>query len=581
MRPWVCEHRVTGIGIVSGMALLGLLAQPAWAQNAAAAFPQASPLPHITPLAPALPRGSVPGLAPAGPETAVPNLPIPVHSVTVIGATAFSPATLNQFTAGLANSRQNLPRLEAARRGLLDLYRGNGYVLTTVSLEIDAAGNVNFIVTEGRIVSVKLSQNIGPAGAMVLTFLNHLTEETPIREATLERWLLLAQQVPGVSVHAILQAEGNDPGALTLVAEVSKQSVSGLLTADNRGYQGAGPAEGLLVGDVNSLTSLGDQTEFSLYHTSHSTDNFGQISESFFLGGSGLRLKVYGGSGRGLPGGELGAIHYKSQLYVFGGSLSYPVLLRRAEALTVTGQFDAEQNTIYTEDQLTSDDSLRILRASGTYAWEDLWAGISREGLSLAQAQLSHGLTAFGASSDSRAAPPAGRANEKIDFWRFNGSIARTQTLLQPLPASNIALRLEAGGQYTTNILPSEEEFYLGGNRFTRGYYSGQVAGDKAAYLTAELQFNTGRDFTVFSRDFDLGAQFYSFYDWGETWENSVNDRNYRIASFGGGMRLGLTRNLEFDSEVTRRLVTQLQPVSTGVPALSDVVFYWGVTAHF
>jgi hemolysin activation/secretion protein len=249
--------------------------------------------------------------------------------------------------------------------------------------------------------------------------------------------------------------------------------------------------------------------------------------------------------------------------------------------LTVTGQFDAEQNTIDTDGALTSDDSLRVLRASGTYAWEDLWAGVSRDGLGLAQAQFSHGLTAFGASSDQRAAPPAGRADEKIDFWRINGSLARTQTLWQPLPASTVALRLEAGGQYSPNILPSEEEFYLGGNRFTRGYYSGEVAGDKAAYLTAELQFNTGHDFTVLSHDFDLGAQFYSFYDWGETWENSITDRNYRIASFGGGLRLGLTRNLEFDSEVTRRLVTALQPVSTGVPALSGVIFYWGVTAHF
>lgn len=581
MRPRARQHRVTMSAIISGISLLGLISQPARAQNAAAAFPQASPLSHIAPLAPVLPRGSVPGIPAAGPEAAVPNVPIPVRSVTVIGATAFPPATLNPIVVGLANSEQPLPRLEAARRSLLDLYRGQGYVLTTVSLEIDQAGNVNFIVTEGRIVAVKLSQDIGPAGAMVLTFLNHLTEETPIREATLERWLLLAQQVPGVSVHAVLQAEGNDPGALTVVAEVSKQTVAGVLTADNRGYENAGPAEGLLVTDVNSLTSLGDQTEFSLYHTSHSTDNFGQVSESFFLGGSGLRLKVYGGSGRAQPGGELGAIHYLSQLVVFGGALSYPVLLRRAEALTVTGQFDAEQNSIYTDGTLTSNDSLRVLRASGTYAWEDLWAGDTRDGLSLVQAQFSHGLPAFGASSNDRDAPPAGRANEKISFWRINGSIARTQTLFQPLPASTVALRLEAGGQVTSDILPSEEEFYLGGNRFTRGYYSGEVAGDKAAYFTTELQFNTGHDFTVLNHDFALGAQFYSFYDWGETWENAVTDQSYRIASYGGGVRLGLTRNLEFDSEITRRLVTQLQPASTGVPPLSDTIYYWGVTAHF
>jgi hemolysin activation/secretion protein len=581
MKPTARGNQMTGTMLVSGAALLALAAAPAQAQTASNAFPQASPLQHITPPPPALPRGSVPSLPSTGPEEAVPNVPIPVHSVTIIGATAFPPARLNQITAGLANSEQPLPRLEAARRALLDLYRGHGYVLTTVSMDIDASGNVSYVVTEGRIVAVKLSQDIGPAGSMVLAFLDHLTTEGAVRESELERWLLLAQQIPGVSVHAVLQADSNDPGALTLVAEVNKQTLSGLITADNRGFKDAGPAEGLLVGDINSLTSHGDQTEFSLFHTSHNTDNFGQVSQSFFLGSSGLRIKLYGGSGRAEPSGVLGEADYKSQLVVFGAELTYPVLLRRTEALTVNARFDAIQNVIDTDGALTSEDSLRVLRGGVTYAWEDLWIGNMRDALNLIEFQASHGLPILGASADGRTDPPAGRSNEKIDFWKINGSIGRTQTLFSPFPASSVALRLETGGQYTTNILPSAEEFYLGGNRFTRGYYSGQVTGDKAAYATAELQFNTGYDFTLFTHDVDLGLQLYSFYDWGETWANLSTDEDHRIASYGGGMRMGLTRNLEFDGEVTRRLVTQLEPASSGIAPLSDIMIYWGVTAHY
>src|ERR1700731_4691633 len=176
------------------------------------------------------------------------------------------------MTGGLAGQAVLLPKLEAARRALLDLYRSHGFILTTVSMDIDAAGNVRFIITEGRIVAVKLSQDIGPAGTMVLRFLNHLTEERPVKEASLERWLLLAQQIPGISVQAVLQADPDDPGALTLVAEVSKQNVSGLVTADNRGFKETGPAEALMVADLNSMTAYGDQTEVSLFHTSGSTD---------------------------------------------------------------------------------------------------------------------------------------------------------------------------------------------------------------------------------------------------------------------------------------------------------------------
>ena len=39
-------------------------------------------------------------------------------------------------------------------------------------------------------------------------------------------------------------------------------------------------------------------------------------------------------------------------------------------------------------------------------------------------------------------------------------------------------------GQWSGNVLPPAEQFYLGGARFTRGYYAGQVPGDKALAAT-------------------------------------------------------------------------------------------------
>ncbi|MGE4481453.1 ShlB/FhaC/HecB family hemolysin secretion/activation protein [Acidocella sp.] len=540
-----------------------------------------SPLPHIMPNQPPNLGKGLPSLPQSGHEAQLPPVSIPVRSAQIVGATAFPAAQLNAMITGLAGQRVKLSRLEADRRALLDLYRRHGYIFSTVTLDVDAAGNVRFVVTEGYITTVKLSRDIGPAGTMVLGFLQHLVNARPLREAALERWLLLAQQVPGVSVHAVLQADNGDPGALTLVAEVSKQTLSGLLTADNRSFDETGPAEGLMVADLNSLTSHGDQTEFSFYHTSGNTNNFGQVSESFFIGTSGLRLKLYGGSGRANPSGVLGSVDYQSQVSVFGGQLSYPVILRRNQSLTANLRLDAEQNIISTAGAVTSTDSLRVARLGGQYAWQDLWLGNTRNAVNVLNAQISQGLPILGSSADGRTAPPGGRAGAKFDFWKLTGSISRVQTLFSPWPMADVALRTEAGGQYTNAVLPSAEEFYLGGTHFTRGYYSGQVVGDKAAYATAELQLNTGTDFNLFHHEFDLGAQFYGFYDWGETWSNLPTDLNHKIESAGGGIRLGLTRNLELDGEVTHRLVTQLVPGSTDVAPLSETIIYWGVTARY
>jgi hemolysin activation/secretion protein len=542
-----------------------------------------SPLPHIAPAAPALPTGAVPNLGPQGAEAPLPAVSVAVRSVAIAGATAFAPERLAALTAGLAGNTVPLTQIEAARLALVNLYRGNGYVLSTVSLDIDAAGNIRFIVTEGYIASVKLSRNIGPAGSMVLDFLDHLTQQRPISEAALERWLLLAQQIPGISVHAVLQADGDDPGALTLIAEVSKQSVSALATADDRGFRDTGPTEALAVADLNSVTAHGDQTEVSLFHTSGGTDNFGQASESFYIGDDGLRLKIFGGAGRAFPGGALRDVGYESALTVFGAQVSYPAILRRNQALTLNLRLDATDSIIYTGDGDTrsSSDDLRVARISADYALDDLLAGPSRDALNILDAQISQGIPAFGASPDGRPAGVAGRAGEHTDFWKLNGSIGRTQTLVSPYPDASLALRLEAGGQYTPFILPSEEEFYLGGSRFTRGFYSGQVVGDDAAYATAELEFNTGYDFTALTHDVDLGVQLYAFYDWGEVWENLHTDLNHRIATAGGGIRFGLTRFLELDGEVDERLTTRLLPASSDTLPLSETVIYWGVLARY
>ena len=111
-----------------------------------------------------------------------------------------------------------LPQIDAARQAILRRYRADGYVLTTVSAKLEANGRLRFVVTEGRIASVKLDGDIGPAGTQVLRFLNRLTEQQPIDSVTLERYLLLAQDVPGGSLRAVLEPSSDQPGALNLIA---------------------------------------------------------------------------------------------------------------------------------------------------------------------------------------------------------------------------------------------------------------------------------------------------------------------------------------------------------------------------
>ncbi len=219
-------------------------------------------------------------------------------SVAVEGVTAYPQPDIAQLTAGLVGPAVPLPQIDAARQAILQRYRADGYVLTTVSANLDANGRLRFVVTEGRIASVKLDGDIGPAGTQVLRFLNRLTEKQPIDSVTLERYLLLAQDVPGVTLRAVLEPSTDQPGALNLIAQVSRQSGVRPRQRSTTGRSTqTGPIEVLGLLDFNSFTEFGEKTEVSYYHTFPNSQNFGQVSAEAFIGASGLKVRIYGGAG--------------------------------------------------------------------------------------------------------------------------------------------------------------------------------------------------------------------------------------------------------------------------------------------
>ena len=549
--------------------------------------PPGSPLPRILPPAPpSISPGplSVPEATPSG---EIPKVDVPVSRVVVEGASAYPAAQLDQLTAGLTGPAVPLSRIEEARTAILNLYRGDGYVLTAVSASLGAAtgpggGVLRFVVSEGRIADVKLEGDIGPAAVQVLRFLNHITEVRPINTATLERWLLLAQDVPGVSVRAVLRPS-DEPGALTLIAQVSRQEVNGLATVDNRGFRNTGPIEGLMVLDANSFTEFGEKTELSIFHTDGNTSNFGQASEEVFIGGSGLKVRIYGGYGQSNPANYFRTINYQGFTTVFGMSASYPVIRARTETLNLVGNLDAEESESRTNSGPLGRDSLRIARLGADYAIEDLVFGADRSAINTAVVRLSQGTPFLGGNSNNT--PNLGRAGENVAFTKISADLVRTQTLFAPWDGASVALKGRLAGQLGFGLLPSAEQYYLGGTDLGRGFYSGEVTGDSAFAYSLELQLNTGLSFTMLGNQIDVGSQFYAFYDRGETYQNHKAgippDPNSRISSEGIGTRISITRYTEFDVEGDIRN-TRLTAGTPGVvkPLKADAL-YWRVLTRF
>ncbi len=562
---------------------------PAYAQRPDAPFsgnavPQGSPIPRVLP---PTPPATAPGSDLTRPATpsASPDVAVPVRSATIAGATAFPAERLDPLIAGLIGPAVPLSRIEQARAALVSLYRTSGFVLSTVTANVGADGALRFNVIEGRITAVKLDGDIGPAGTQVLRFLNHLTEVTPLDIRTLERWLLLAQDIPGVSVRTVLQPSLGDPGALTLVAQVSRQKFSGLLTIDNRAFRQTGPVESLLLLGANSFTSLGEKTEVSLYRTDGGTQNFGQASVELFAGGSGLKIRLYGGHGAAQPSDSLRVIGYRGLTTIAGISASYPLIRSREQTLNLIGSLDLIDTETRTNSgpfgasARASDDRLRIGRLGIEYVLQDALAGDPRPAVNFVGIRFSQGIPGLGATGNNNPLP--GRLNERADFTKVTAELSRTQTLFSPWQDASVALRGRVLGQIASGVLPPAEKFFLGGSEINRGFYSGQVTGDNAFAWSLELQLNTAADFSAFGAGIPVTAQFYAFYDRGRTWENQRIDPNTRLSSTGIGTRVNVTRYTEFDLEGVIRN-TRLPVGTPGVvkPLKADAV-YWRVLTRF
>jgi hemolysin activation/secretion protein len=564
----------------------GLRAQvPPAARAQGPLVPQGSPLPGI---APPNALGAAPGVAPAAPAAPAavnPELYAAISDVTIEGATAYPASALAAYTDGLTGPTVPVARIEAARTAILNRYRADGYVYTAVNARISAT-HLRLVVIEGRIVEVKLRGDIGPAGTQVLRFLNHLTETSPVRSADIERWLLLANDVPGVQVRSTINPSSTDPGALTLIADVSRQAFSASLRADNRAFRQTGPEELLATIDANSFTSLGERSEISIYHTFNDTDTFGQASEEVFIGGSGLKFHIYGGAGEALPSGSLRELGYDGVTRVFGASVSYPLIRSRQQTLNLSAQFDGLESEINYgisgQSVRASFDSLRVLRGQAQYVLLDTWlgnvAGPSFEALNHADLRISQGLPAFGASTNGN--PQLPRLNERVDFTKVDGEFDRRQTFWSPYPGATVNLLVGVAGQFTNNILPPEEKFYLGGPSFDRGFYYGEVTGDRAVQAKIEPQFDTPIPTPGFIPA-QLHAEFYVFYDWGEVWQQQKLDLDHTLRSLGGGVRVYADPYLELDLEGVDRLTRTPDGPAPEVSPLKSAALYWQVVVHY
>jgi hemolysin activation/secretion protein len=572
MRPFV-------IGLVVVVA-----GQLATAQTPAVRVPpDTNPVERMTPqVAPQL-RPSLQGAPIIERRGPVEAGPVRVSRVVFTGNSALSDVMLAASIRDVTAEPVPRSRIEEARLAVLRAYRDAGYPFVTVAVGVtplpDQSVVLTIAVTEGFVAEVRIEGDrdaIGPAGAQILGFLASVVGQRPASAAALERALLLSADVPGMRVAGTVRPLQTEPGALQLVVQVERRPVSGYFNVDNRGFEQVGPWQGLLVGGANSFTQFGERTELAVVGARSDSQRFAQISSEFFVGNSGLRLKGYVGAGRTRPLGDLRTIGYVGETQVAGFAVSYPVIRSRPLNFNMLASFDIFESEVLTSaggsSTRASLDKVRTLRFGGdTQVLENSVVFFLPAATTTANARAHRGVDLFGATPTGSLSSGRSGADD-FTFTKFTAELQRTQPIWSPGSGQMISVQGLAAGQWSRDVLPQSEKFFLGGSRLNRGFYSGQVTGDKAVSFAVELQYDIKFD-TPLGLRFGGGtpaAQFYLFRDIGRSFENQDTDIDRRLSSFGIGARLTVNDSLQFDLEGVKRVTTR--PDGAAADRLDDRV---------
>lgn len=452
------------------------------------------------------------------------------------GVTVFSQEELSELYGELLTTEISLDRVYEIATQVTARYGNAGYMLSRAIVppqEIEG-GKVRIQVIEGYIDQVEVEGLEGQRTDLFDYYMQKITSSRPLHSSALERYLLLANDLPGVKFKSVVRPSEKNVGAATLVLNATTKPWEGGISLDNRGSRTSGPWQLLAEGSGNDLLGRLESTTLRVATVpgSHEELHYWQLSHLYTINGEGLRLGLELSSTDSEPGGDvLRALQVETKGRTLLGQLSYPMIRSREKNLTLTGGLDFRQSETLQLGAVTADDQLMSLRLGASYDQADTFGG---GGINLMAVTLSHGLNAFGAQAESR-------AGAEPDYTKLELLLRRNQRLGELFSAD---MRINA--QMGSGSLPSSEQFSLGGERNVRGYEPAEWTGDDAMTASLDLIYRP-------KLNWQGDVQLYGFYDYGKVWRANPQvgeAEDDHASAFGLGTRVQLPKNFAFNFEL-------------------------------
>ncbi len=440
-----------------------------------------------------------------------------VQHFTFEGNQLISSSELEKALAEYLNKDITIEELKLAVSSLSNYYRDKGYLAQTSLPEQDITnGTVRVIIVEAKFGATRINEEEKAASYyvnpnVITNIINtHNTQGKPLNLDQLDRALLIANDLPGVSVQGGLQAGQKDGETDSVLTIKNKARWNASLMSDNFGSRSTGYTRYLGSASLVSPLRIGDKANVTVLNT-EGTD-YVRLDYSLPVGGRGLRLGVNGSylNYEVLPVSDTSELKPKGYASTAQLVATYPLYRTRSTNLNFESNLERKH---YKNNNTTGNQT--------DYNVYDLTLGLSGDrsnswfvgGTSAASLMLDLGKTNI-ASQASGINLEDGRFNR----WRYNFN--HTQFI-----QNDLSLTAKFYGQFANQNLNSSEKFYLGGTSGVRAYPTSEGSGSEGYIMNLEARKELPFNFSV------LG-----FYDFGHVKQNvdqAVSRNTYNLKGYG------------------------------------------------
>lgn len=454
-----------------------------------------------------------------------------------VGNTLLDSDVLSQLTRGFLNKPLSLAQLRQVSDKVQQAYSEAGWMVHVFLpvQEIDG-GKVKVQIVEATLGKVVLAGDDPRVSRTQLESVvsAQLQSGAPIRNAQLERALLLLGDTPGVLTTANFM-QGQQPGQTDLLVNVvNKPATSGSVGLDNMGSKLTGIERLTATVNVASPLGLGDLVTVSGLKTSGS--DFIRSAYSVPLGSNGWRVGAHASS---MNYQTLAPNDFRGQASTYGVDWSYPILRSRTRSVYFNGAWDQKAFRNDAAGTVTSDYRIQVANMMLSANAQDAWAngGISSMAVGLTQGQVSP-------------APLLSDVSTQGQYRKFQLNVARVQTITPSL-SGNVSWQM----QRANKSLDGSEKLYLGGAYGVRGYPMSEGAAQEGETLALELTQQLSKDVSISG-----------FYDWGRARNPDATEvalRQYSLRGYGASVSWQVLNQMQVKATAAHRLGDNPLPGAT------------------